>query len=112
MTQILTTILALGLVLVMPALCTAGLIEHPCECGSAVGCHHESDCSDDPCGNDVVVSRPQGRNIDSALPMAMTAAGSPLPIDTAAARPAENVDSGAPPGARTSLHASDVPLLI
>jgi hypothetical protein len=35
--------------LAMPALCTAGLLSHQCDCGNATGCTHESDCGSDPC---------------------------------------------------------------
>lgn len=35
--------------LAMPALCTAGLLSHQCDCGNAAGCRHESDCGSDPC---------------------------------------------------------------
>lgn len=112
MMRIMTTILALGLVVVLPALCAAGAIAHPCNCGPAAGCHHESDCADDPCGNDVVVSRSQGRHIDSALPIAIAATcgvSSNAAADTLASA---NVDAEAPPGVGFPLHASDVPLLI
>lgn len=35
----------------LPALCTAGALVHPCDCESNDGCGHESECSDDPCAS-------------------------------------------------------------
>ena len=40
---------ALWALLVLPTLCTAGIIGHACDCGLACKCEHEADCSDDPC---------------------------------------------------------------
>lgn len=40
----------------MPALCTGGVLLHPCDCGHADECRHESECATDPCGT--VVTRP------------------------------------------------------
>lgn len=42
-------LVAVWALLVMPALCTAGFIEHPCDCGNTTGCTHEADCGGDPC---------------------------------------------------------------
>lgn len=112
MTRILTTILTLGLIVVLPTLCAAGIIAHSCECESPADCHHEADCSDDPCGDDVVVSRSQGRHLDSALPIAMAAPNNALLNDNAAARPLQIIDSDAPLDAGLPLHGSDIPLLI
>jgi len=52
----------------MPALCTGGILTHPCDCrhsqeadhGEKGGCGHETECESDPCG--VVVIRPQDGN--------------------------------------------------
>jgi hypothetical protein len=41
-------LLALALFLA-PALCGGGMLEHACECGNDVQCHHEEACPDDPC---------------------------------------------------------------
>lgn len=49
----------------MPALCTGGILAHPCACPHSQdsdhpereGCGHETDCESDPCGT--VVVRPQ-----------------------------------------------------
>ena len=35
--------------LAVPALCVSGALLHPCECGAAIGCAHEEQCSEDPC---------------------------------------------------------------
>lgn len=35
----------------LPALCTAGVLVHPCDCQSDKGCSHETECSDDPCNS-------------------------------------------------------------
>lgn len=32
-----------------PAACVSGLLEHPCEPEHADPCHHESECTADPC---------------------------------------------------------------
>lgn len=45
---------------VMPGLCSGGLLLHPCECGHSEEsgedeCGHEAECASDPCG--VVIAR-------------------------------------------------------
>lgn len=40
------------MLLVGPALCVGGLLEHECDCGQGgaeMQCQHEDSCSDDPC---------------------------------------------------------------
>lgn len=39
-----------------PTLCTAGVLEHPCECGKQEDCSHESECGQDPCSS-IVATR-------------------------------------------------------
>lgn len=39
--------------LLLPVLCTGGWLLHPCDCGSTIGCEHESSCNSDPCEIDV-----------------------------------------------------------
>lgn len=34
-----------------PTLCTAGVLEHPCDCGKQEDCSHESECGQDPCAS-------------------------------------------------------------
>ncbi|MFQ5502968.1 MAG: hypothetical protein ACE5EQ_11825 [Phycisphaerae bacterium] len=61
---ILITVWAL---LLMPALCTAGVILHACACGAETGCSHEDGCSDDPCGTLVANSRMQRTLVEFTL---------------------------------------------
>lgn len=39
----------------VPLLCTSGVLVHPCDCESASGCGHETECSDDPCNVTFIV---------------------------------------------------------
>ena len=39
-----------------PTLCTAGVLEHPCDCGKQEDCSHESECGQDPCSS-IVATR-------------------------------------------------------
>ncbi len=48
----------------VPALCAAGAVLHPCECGESIECGHEDDCSDDPCV-DVFAPRESGTDLIS-----------------------------------------------
>ncbi|MFQ5412716.1 MAG: hypothetical protein ACE5EC_10480 [Phycisphaerae bacterium] len=59
MKRIGTILIAVWALLLMPALCTAGVLLHACECGAETGCSHETDCSDDPCGTLVTSGRTQ-----------------------------------------------------
>lgn len=49
----------------LPALCTAGVLVHPCDCESNDGCGHESECSDDPCAS---VAPPREENAGEVTP--------------------------------------------
>jgi hypothetical protein len=42
-------------VLLAPGLCAAGVVLHPCECGSADACSHEGCCLSDPCVDPVPI---------------------------------------------------------
>lgn len=65
--------------LLLPALCTAGWLLHPCDCGSAIGCEHETDCDSDPCEIRLVRSDAWSQNhLDGAV-----AASTPVPLDVA-----------------------------
>lgn len=57
MARLTTTLLLLCALILGPALCLGGLLEHACECGSAasVACEHEQECPDDPCASVVRV---------------------------------------------------------
>lgn len=55
---------------VLPALCLANLLEHPCDCSKPDGdcrCGHEQDCSSDPCAKTILG---QGRSRADDLPEA------------------------------------------
>jgi len=41
----------------LPNLCTAGVLVHPCECDSPEGCSHETECADDPCNTTAVIQK-------------------------------------------------------
>ncbi len=52
----LTTFLLLALLLT-PALCWGGLLEHVCtDCAAAEVCGHEDECAADPCPDDPVIA--------------------------------------------------------
>ncbi len=59
-----STVVGCWALVVMPALCTGGVLLHPCDCPHSQdadhqekeGCGHESECGTDPCGT--VVTRP------------------------------------------------------
>ena len=53
----LLAVLLWGLLLV-PALCTAGELAHPCECGETIQCDHEEECGEDPCADLAVIVQP------------------------------------------------------
>ena len=52
--------LALWALLVLPVLCTAGMIGHACDCGLSAECGHETNCSNDPCNQ--LAARRSGQN--------------------------------------------------
>lgn len=54
-----------------PTLCTAGVLEHPCDCGKQEDCSHESECGQDPCAS-IVATR------DGSTPEAVDIAASSL----------------------------------
>jgi len=49
MARFISTLSLLFVLLVVPALCAGGLLEHVCDCGESVTCGHEDECADDPC---------------------------------------------------------------
>ena len=51
MARLFTSLFLIWALLLGPALCVGGLLEHACECGSeiSVECQHEDSCPDDPC---------------------------------------------------------------
>ncbi len=64
--------LALWALLVLPSLCTAGVIGHACGCGEASECEHESDCSDDPCNQLTARRSEQNNEMAETVPLAVS----------------------------------------
>ena len=54
--------------LAIPSLCSAGMLEHFCECGVSSSCPHEEDCSTDPC----VIAKPAAESTGPVQPLAPT----------------------------------------
>ena len=66
MARLLPSLLAAFMLLVAPALCIGGLIEHECDCGDGgveMQCQHEDSCSDDPCESLKVPSDRDARSL-------------------------------------------------
>lgn len=55
--QVILSCAALASLTLGPGLCLNGLLAHPCESGHEAPCHHETDCTSDPCN--VVFVRPE-----------------------------------------------------
>lgn len=53
MTRLLTSLFLVWALLMGPALCIGGLLEHACGCGDecSAECQHEDSCPDDPCAS-------------------------------------------------------------
>ena len=51
MARLFTSLFLVWALLLVPALCVGGLIEHPCDCGgeSDIECQDEDSCTGDPC---------------------------------------------------------------
>ncbi|MFQ5495256.1 MAG: hypothetical protein ACE5EX_07720 [Phycisphaerae bacterium] len=104
--------LALWAFLALPALCTAGVLGHACDCGGSSECRHESDCSSDPCRK-LAASRPgQDNDMAKSMPLFVgfpSLAACVSQMDSLGVR--ESVPEGAPP---TNLPCppTDLPLLI
>lgn len=56
MRKALALIFGLWTLFAAPTLCTAGVLEHPCDCGKQEDCSHESECGQDPCSS-IVATR-------------------------------------------------------
>ncbi len=107
-------ILALsGILLLLPALCLAGSVEHPCaDCPRGDLCSHEETCAVDPCGQSLLLpAAASGELRVSPAPIAFC----PAAVLLEAAAPSDLFDmareaDGDMP--KLSTHQSDLPLLI
>lgn len=83
---LLSLILVWG-ILGVPALCMAGELLHGCECGDAISCAHEDECSDDPCSDELALRGSGTGDVDDApLPADFRltpSAGASVPLRTA-----------------------------
>ncbi len=78
------TLLLIAMLVLLPALCLGGLLEHECDCGSELTCSHEVSCPDDPCSS---LTRPGERTdvgCDESVPSA--APGSIAPVEASGLR--------------------------
>ncbi len=64
MARITASLLLVWALLLGPALCLGGLLEHACDCGEDIQCQHEESCADDPCAS---VTRPRDQDAGTAL---------------------------------------------
>jgi hypothetical protein len=110
-------LLAIVVLVLLPALCLGGLLEHACGC-DAGACGHEGDCASDPCADtiarggelDNVLGLPAPEQIGSVTPVAVASA---LAFGAAVGGPRRwDEVNGSPPVSRLPFHASDVPLRI
>lgn len=78
MHRVLAPLLFTWAVLLGPALCVAGVLEHSCECGHEADaqCEHEEACASDPCAS---VTRPQDQETRPLLDLDEQLAGALLP---------------------------------
>ena len=106
----LRSILLVALLIVVPGLCMAGVLLHPCDCDSGTSCTHEVACRSDPCGEAAIRPAPvaQATPTDLALPLTdpVSAFAGPLPTWNPPADHMSRSVFGRP------LHESDVPLRI
>ena len=104
-------LVALWALVMLPTLCTADIMGHPCDCGMSAECKHEPGCSTDPC-NRLTASREQ-RSDDLTVLVPYTVSRASF-ISTPKAFPCKSslgIDElfGRK---HLSCHRSDVPLLI
>jgi hypothetical protein len=104
-----TILIATWALMVMPALCTAGVILHACDCGTESDCDHEAGCSSDPCEN-ITVRNSRPAPIATPVPTSFSAC---LPADLPALVQALRTDAPNPlPRQNLPYPPSDLPLLI
>ena len=124
MMRLATSLLAISMLLLLPALCAGGMLAHSCGCDASSGgecghdCGHDSerghggDCADDPCGG--LIARPEWREGGpSVMPLTATVLADLLVVDALGQAPAS------PPVWSESRYLpnlpcpySDIPLLI
>ena len=71
MLRLLSHIAAVFVLLVAPALCLGGVLEHSCDCGDGgaeMQCGHEDSCLDDPCESLVPQEREARSLLDIEVP--------------------------------------------
>ena len=106
------TLLAILVLVLLPALCLGGFLEHVCACDGG-SCGHEGDCVSDPCADTIA----RGSELDSIwgeLPAPEQTGSVAVAFGSAyglAPRRPDGV-TGSPPVPRLAYHASDVPLRI
>lgn len=72
MVALLARLAALAVLVLGPALCFGGVIEHACDCGNSgveESCEHEATCSDDPCST--LALAPDQDQVGKALQLAL-----------------------------------------
>jgi len=78
MLRVMTLLMLIWGLLAVPALCTAGALLHPCECGAVIGCAHEEQCSEDPCSD--LLAPPNNESHDLQAAVAANPACSFIPL--------------------------------
>ena len=77
--QTAAVLLTIWALVAMPGFCTAGILEHTCECDEASCCEDEASPCSDPC--DMLVAGPGERDNDNGIP-ALVADGAFLSGDS------------------------------
>ena len=65
--QTVAVFLAIWVLVAMPGFCTAGILEHVCECDGEPCCDEEAACCSDPC--DIIVASPDRPGHDDNVPL-------------------------------------------
>ena len=66
MARLFSSLFLAFMLLVGPAICIGGLLEHACDCGQGgaeMQCQHEDSCSDDPCASLTAPSERDARTL-------------------------------------------------
>lgn len=113
MSRTILMLVGIWAVMATPALCTSGVLAHPCERDEGALCDHESGCSSDPCTERVY--RRDGADHELTPPLDWPAVASfavPRSFLGVLRSPVVRLAATPPPGSPGFLHASDRPLLI